>query len=42
LPEGIQRSTFSLGIKLRTRFSVRQPATHVRKEWQPYAGQVVV
>jgi hypothetical protein len=40
LPEGIQRSAFGLGIKLRTRFSIRQPATHVRKEWQPYAGQV--
>lgn len=40
LPEGIQRSAFGLGIKLRTRFSIRQPATHVRKEWQPYTGQV--
>ena len=40
LPEGIQRSAFGLGIKLRPRFGVRQPATHVRKEWQPYAGQV--
>lgn len=40
LPGGIQRSAFGLGIKLRTRFSIRQPATHVRKEWQPYTGQV--
>ena len=40
LPEGIQRSAFGLGIKLRPRFGVRQPATHVRKEWQPYTGQV--
>ncbi len=40
LPEGIQHSAFGLGIKLRTRLSIRQPATHVRKEWQPYTGQV--
>ena len=40
LSEDMQGSAFGLGIKLRPRFGVRQPATHVRKEWQTYAGQV--
>ncbi len=38
VPEGIQRTAFGVGIKLCTRFGVRQPATHVRKKWQSYAG----
>lgn len=42
LPEGIQRSAFGLGIKLCTRFGVRQPATHVRRNGNPMRGRSVV